>query len=67
VDRKKLQPLLRHKFFTRGGSFITAKLNAKTIAPNLFDNNVLHDAKGTELTLSDGTTLRYRITAYASL
>lgn len=58
VDRGKMQSLLRKRFEAAGGQVIPAKLNAKLIAPNMFDGSVVHDVSGTSLSLSDGSTLR---------
>jgi len=60
VDKKKLQRRLREKFAAAGGVAVSGKLGSRLIAPNLFDQGLVHDAEGSTLTLEDGRRLRCR-------
>ena len=66
VDRIKLQKLYRDKFFAASGIQIPSKLSSQRIAPNLFDQGLVHDAKGTTLSLDNGSTLRCKVVVDAT-
>jgi len=57
VDRIKMQALLRGRFDKSRGIALAAKLNAKRINNNLFDQGIVHHKDGTILTLEDGTVV----------
>ena len=40
---------------------ISAKLNAKLVASNIFDDGIVHDSVGSTLTLSTGATVRAKV------
>ena len=61
VDRIKLKAALSKRMGlgeAGGVTVLASSLKAKTIAPNLFDKNLAHDATGSTLTLADGTSVR---------
>mmetsp|Transcript_63572 Transcript_63572/g.175318 ORF Transcript_63572/g.175318 Transcript_63572/m.175318 type:complete len:511 (-) Transcript_63572:915-2447(-) len=62
VDRQALKELLSNKIATSGRcEVISAKLNAKLVASNIFDNGIVHDSVGSTLTLSTGATVRAKV------
>lgn len=61
VDRKKMQKLIKDKYRNANGLIIESKLNAKLISPNIFDGNIIHDSKGSYLTLDNGEIIRSKI------
>mmetsp|Transcript_52629 Transcript_52629/g.87406 ORF Transcript_52629/g.87406 Transcript_52629/m.87406 type:complete len:584 (+) Transcript_52629:129-1880(+) len=67
VDRLALKDVLRAKMASSGKcTVVAARLNARTIAPNIFDANLVHDASGSTLTLSSGQMIRAKIVVDAS-
>mmetsp|Transcript_93243 Transcript_93243/g.179158 ORF Transcript_93243/g.179158 Transcript_93243/m.179158 type:complete len:668 (-) Transcript_93243:9-2012(-) len=65
VSRVKLKAALSAKFGD-GVTVLPTLLRAKTIAPNLFDGNLVHDSEGSTLTLQDGTSLRAKLVVDAT-
>jgi len=66
VDRKALKSLLREQHEAHGVRVFEGSLLARTIAPNLFDGNLVHDASGSTLTLSSSATVRARLVVDAT-
>lgn len=66
VDRVKLQAVLKEKFAAAGGTAIASKLVSTRIAPNLFDQNLVHTAAGSELTLANGDRVNAKVVIDAS-
>ena len=68
VDKKQMQLLLRSKFDQAGGTAMSSRLDAKLLdrSSNLFDENLVHDAHGSIVTLSCGKTLRARVVVDAT-
>ena len=64
VDRSKLKQALKAK----AGEIkvFPTSLKAKAVAPNLFDQNLVHDASGSSLTLADGTAVRAKLVVDAT-
>lgn len=62
VDRAALKAALAAKLASAPTPAVVlgASLRARTVAPNLFDSNLEHDASGSSLALDDGTTVRAR-------
>lgn len=65
VGRVALKAALSAKF-GEGVTVLPTLLRAKTIAPNLFDRNLVHDSKGSSLTLEDGTGIRAKLVVDAT-
>ena len=61
VDRIKMQALLRERYYAAGGKSAASKLLSTRISSNLFDKNLVHDAKGSTLTLDDGRTMKCKV------
>ena len=62
VDRLAFKAALRRKFGDADGvTVLASSLQSTTIAPNLFDENLAHDAKGSTLTLADGSVVRAKL------
>ena len=61
VDKVKMEELLRRKFVEAGGILKPSKLSSTRISPNLFDKNIIHTAKGSILTLDDGTVVNCKV------
>jgi lycopene beta-cyclase len=66
VDRIKMQALLRERFVKAGGVSVPSKLSSTRIAPNLFDQNLMHNAEGSVLTLDNGDTVKCKLLIDAS-
>lgn len=64
VDRTAFKAALSERM--DGVKVLPTSLKATTIAPNLFDANLVHDAAGSSLTLADGTTVRTKLVIDAS-
>lgn len=67
VDRVALKEVLTRELESAPrASIIGSKLESAVVAPNLFDANLVHDATGSTLTLSDGSTLRAKLVVDAT-
>ncbi|RYG97625.1 hypothetical protein EON65_52575, partial [archaeon] len=58
VDRLKMQALLRERYESSGGKILAASLHAQVVGMNIFSENLLHDARGSVLSLSTGDRVR---------
>ena len=54
VDRLKFKAALQARHAAGGVQLMCGSVRASTVAPNLFDANLAHDAAGSSLTLSPG-------------
>ena len=62
VDREKLKALLQRKLEDSGRcDVVTAKLQARLVAPNIFEGGLAHDNTGSTLTLSTGDVVRAKV------
>ncbi|KAL3912335.1 MAG: hypothetical protein SGPRY_008369, partial [Prymnesium sp.] len=67
VDRRALKAeLVRQVNEAEGTTVVEASLLASRIAPNIFDANLQHDATGSDLTLSNGQSVRATIVVDAT-
>ncbi|KAL1499486.1 hypothetical protein AB1Y20_011689 [Prymnesium parvum] len=66
VDRHALKAALRRRIDEAGVTMAKATLQARRIAPNLFDANLVHDASGSLLTLSNGKSVRASVVVDAT-
>jgi lycopene beta-cyclase len=61
VDRKKMQRLIKDRFRQANGVVIESKLESQLVAPNIFDDHLVHDSRGSTLTLLDGSRVRSKL------
>ena len=61
VDRKKMQRLIKDRFRRANGLVIESKLVSQLVAPNIFDDHLVHDSRGSTLTLLDGSRVRSKL------
>jgi lycopene beta-cyclase len=66
IDRVKLQELLRSRYRAANGVTVPSKLSATLTSPNLFDKGLTHHAKGSVLTLDDGSVVKCKVVIDAS-
>eukprot|EP01031_Cornospumella_fuschlensis_P026810 gene26810-32392_t len=66
VDRVKMQALLRDKYEESGGRILSAALQAQLVGTNIFNQNIVHDAQGSVLSLSTGDQVRCAVVVDAS-
>ena len=67
VDRLKLKAALQAKHAEGGVRLVEGSVRASTVAPNLFDTDLVHDATGSTITVSPGgETVRTRVVVDAT-
>lgn len=67
VDRRKLKAALQARHAEAGVRLVEGSVRASTVAPNLFDTDLVHDATGSTVTVSpSGDTIRTRLVVDAT-